>query len=68
MYKDVSNKLQTKPTDHQSYLHANSEHPRSLKENIAYSQALRVKRSCSTNFEFEAHMNTITDQFVKRGY
>ena len=72
MYKDINNKLQTtlykKPTDHQSHLHANSEHPRSLKESIRYSQALRVKRICSTNSKFEAHSNTIKDQFVKRGY
>ena len=57
-----------KPADRQSYLHANSEHRRSLKENIPYSQALRVKRICSINSEFEAHINTIKDQFVKRGY
>ena len=41
LYKDINNKLQTtlykKPTDRQSYLHANSKHPRSLKGNIAYS-------------------------------
>ena len=48
--------------------HANSEHPRLLKESIAYSQALRVKRICSTNSKFEAHVNTIRDQFVKRAY
>ena len=46
--EDINNKLQTslykKPTDYQSYLHANSDHPRSLKERIAYSQTLRVKR------------------------
>ena len=57
-----------KQTDRQSYLHANSEHPRSLKEGIAYSQELRAKRVGSTNLEFEAHINTIKDQFVKRGY
>ena len=72
VYKDSNNKLQTtlykKPTDRQSYLHANSEHPRSLKESIPYSQVLRVKRICFTNSEFEAHINTIKDQFVKRGY
>ena len=72
MYKDINNKLQTtlykKPTDRQSYLHANLEHPRSLKESIPYSQALRVKRICSTNSKFEAHINTIKDQFIKCGY
>ena len=39
VYKDINNKLQItlckKPTDRQSYLHANSEYPRSLKESIA---------------------------------
>ena len=72
VYKDIHNKLQTtlykKPTDRQSYLHADLEHPRSLKESVPYTQALRVKRICSTNSEFEAHINTIKDQFVKRGY
>ena len=60
VYKEINNKLQTtlykKPTDRQSYLHANSEHPRSLKESIRYSQALRVKRICSTNSAFEARI------------
>ena len=45
-----------------------SEHLRSLKESIRFSQALRVKRTCSRSYEFEAHINTIKDQFVKRGY
>ena len=72
MYKDINNKLQTtlykKPTDRQSYLHPNLQYPRSLKESITYSQALRAKRICSTNSKFEAHINTIKDQFVKCGY
>ena len=46
VYRDINNKLQTtlykKLTDRQSYLHANSGHLRSLRENIAYSQTLRV--------------------------
>ena len=60
--------LYKKSTDRQIYFHANSEHPRSLKESIPYSQALRAKRICSTNSEFETHINTIKDQFVTRGY
>ena len=39
VYEDINNKLQTilykKPTNLQSYLHANSKLPRSLTENIA---------------------------------
>ena len=38
VYKDINNKLQTtlykKPTDCQSYLNANSEHPKSLKHTL----------------------------------
>ena len=72
MYKHINNKLQTtlykKPTRRESDLNANSEHPRSLKESIPYSQALRVKRICPINSEFEAHIHAIQDQFVKRGY
>ena len=72
LYKDFNNKLQAtlykKSTDRQIYFHANSEHSRSLKESIPYSQALRATRICSTNSEFETHINTIKDQFVTRGY
>ena len=58
VFKD-NNKLQTtlykKPTDRESYLHANSEHPRSLKENIPYSQEICVKRIYSANSKFETY-------------
>ena len=45
-----------------------SEHPRSLKESITYSQALCVKRICYTNSEVKAQYDTIKDQFIKRRY
>ena len=71
LYKGISDKLQKtlykNPTKCHFFLYANLEHPISLKESIAYSQALCVKRICSTDSEFEAHINTIKDQFVKRG-
>ena len=52
LYKDENNNIQTtlyrKPTHQQAFLHANSEHPRSLKNSISYSQALKLKTICST--------------------
>ena len=72
VYKDEQQKLQTtlfkKNTDRQSYLHAKSDHPVSLKESILCSQILRVKRICSTNSEFECNFKVLQEQFTKRGY
>ena len=49
--------------------HSIKKQARSLKESIvARKKALRVKRIFYTNFEFEAHINTIKDQLVKGGY
>ena len=52
VYKDQNNMLQTtihrKQTDRQNYLDARSEHPKSLKDSIPYSQALRKKRIYSS--------------------
>ena len=57
LYKDENNNIQTtlyrKPTDQQAFLHAISEHPRSLKSSIPYMQALGLKPICSTTTEFD---------------
>ena len=46
-YKDQQQKIQTavfhKPTDQQTYLYAQSNQYKSLKDSIPYSQALRIK-------------------------
>ena len=69
---DNNHKLQTtlckKPTDRQNYLHSKSEHPYSIKKSIAYSQALRIKRICSTQNEFEKHSSNLLQQLKKKGY
>ena len=56
VYKTQSGKLETKlyrkESDRQAYLHCKSEHPESLKRSIPFSQALRLRRICSTNNEF----------------
>ena len=72
VYKDHNNMLQTtiyrKQTDRQNYLDARSEHPKSLKDSIPYSQALRIKRICSSQQEFLSHTAKMINQFQKRGY
>ena len=71
-YKDKNNYIQTtlykNPTDHQNYIHSKSAHPFSLKKSIAYSQALRLKRICSTTGEYEKHTVNLTKQLLKKGY
>ena len=68
---DKNNRLQTKlykkPTDRQNYLHRKFEHPESLKKNIPYSQALRIKWVCS-NEEFKNSCKALKKRFVQRGY
>ena len=72
IYKDKNNTLQTtlyrKPTDQQSYLHAHSDHPKSLKRSIPYSQALRIKTICSTLTEYKKHCAILKHNFIERGY
>ena len=72
IYKDKNNTLQTtlyqKPTDQQSYLHAHSDHPKSLKRSIPYSQALRIKTICSTLTEYKKHCAILKQNFIERGH
>ena len=72
IYKDKNNNIQTtlykKPTDCQNYIHSKSTHPFSLKNSIAYSQALRLKRICSTTGEYEKHTENLKKQLIKKGY
>ena len=61
VYKDHNNWLQTvlykKSTDRQNL------HILSLKKNIPYSQALRIKRVCSTFDEYKKHSNDLVKRF-----
>ena len=72
IYKDMNNTLQLtlyqKPTDQQSYLHARSDHPKSLKRSIPYSQALRIKTICFTLTEYKKHRAILKQNFIERGY
>ena len=72
LYKDENNNIQTtsyrKPTNQQAFLHAKSEHPRSLKSSIPYSQALRLKTICSTYTKFNKNCAIIKQNFLERQY
>ena len=67
-----NNKLYTKryrkETDRQSFLHVDSELPKSLKDRIPYSQALRIKRICTTSKDFEHHCRELKQRFLKQGF
>ena len=72
LYEDKNNNIQTtlyrKPTDQQAFLHAKSEHPRSVKSSIPYSQALRLNKICSTSTKFDKNCAIIKQKFLNRQY
>ena len=64
----IQTTIYRKQTDRQNYLHSRSEHPKLLKDSMPYSQALRIKRICSSQQEFLNHTAKIINQFQKRGH
>ena len=72
IYKGKNNNIQTtlyiKLTDSQNYIHSKSAHPFSVRKSIAYSQALRLKRICSTTGEYEKHTDNLKKQLLKKDY
>ena len=72
VYSNQQHKIQAtifrKPTDQQTYLHEQSNHPKSLKDIIPYSQALRIQTICSTTSEFKKNCDIIAKRFKERGY
>ena len=61
-------KVYRKQTDRQSFLHIDSDHPKSLKVSISYIQAIRIKRICATSQEFEYHCKELKQQFLEEWY
>jgi hypothetical protein len=58
----------TKPTDKKMYIHPKSCHPYHTITSIPYSQALRIKRICSKNEDFEKELANLRGYFVNRHY
>ena len=66
--KKLATKIYRKSTDHQNFHHIGSDHPKSLKDNIPYSQALRIKRICTTPNDFNHYCEELKQRFVSQGY
>lgn len=64
----ISTSLYSKTTDSHSYLHYSSQHPKKCKDNIPYSQMLRVKRICSSPTAFQQHATQVQQFFTDRNY
>ena len=57
-----------KSSDRQNFLNAKSEYPYSLKKSIPDSQALRIRRICSTFQDYHSHTRKVIEQVFKKGY
>ena len=72
VYKDQDGKittgLYTKPTDAHMYLHFTSFHPKHQNTSIPYSQAIRLRRICSTPELFKEATQNLATNLHERGY
>ena len=64
----TSSDIYVKDINRHQYLHYASSYPKHTKQYIVYSQALRVKRICSEDKDFEQHIHEMRLQFQKRAY
>lgn len=65
---NITTDLYTKHTDSHLYLHYSSFHPKHQKRSLPYSQALRLRRICSTNELFRKASHNLFNDFILRGY
>ncbi|XP_063411202.1 uncharacterized protein LOC134694136 [Mytilus trossulus] len=64
----ISTDLYCKPTDKHQYLSPQSCHPKHCTKSIPYSQALRVKRICSSEEAVTQRLQELRGFLIKRGY
>ena len=65
---NISTDVYQKPTDTHPYLHWTSAHPPHLKRSIPYSQALRLRRICSSTDTLKKRIMEYSIFFVACGY
>ena len=56
-----------KKTDRRTFLKTNSEHLKSFKNSIRYSQTLRINIIYSTKKDFDHHSGQLKKRFLKEG-
>ena len=64
----LSTDLFFKPTDTHQYLHKKSCHPWHTKKAIPYGQALRFRRICSEDRQFQERVGELAGWLKDRGY
>ena len=60
--------LYCKPTDTHQYLHKGSCHPWHTKKAIPYGQALKIRRICSEDGNFQERSEDLVGWLTNRGY
>ena len=68
LYNVKLHKVIQKETDRKYYRHIKSEHPKSLKHSLPYSQAIRIKRKGSNQVDLNKSLKEMKNNFVKQGY
>ena len=66
--REIQSDLYCKPTDCHQYLSFHSCHPSHVKRAIIYGQALRVKGICSSQNDFDRHLENMKQWFANRDY
>ena len=56
------------PTDTHQYLHQHSCHPSHCKLNIAYSQALWIRRICSRSTDYQQRVAELKKHLIRQGH
>ena len=64
----LSTDLYSKPTDTNQYLLPSSCHPPHVAKSIPYSQALRIRRICSTDKSLKKRLGQLKNNLKRRGY
>ena len=68
LYNVKLHKVIQKKTDRKYYRHIKSEHPKSLKHSLRYSQAIRIKRKGSNQVDLNNSLKEMKNNFVKQWY